>query len=331
MESNNIELITRMVIQAINQNEKKGDGFMVPIGVSARHIHLTQEHVEALFGPGYQLTKKKALMGGQFASNEKVTIVGLKLRAIENVRVLGPVRKNTQVEISATDAISLGVKAPIRESGNIAGSAPIAIIGPKGAVYLNEGCIVAKRHIHMAPKDAMAAGVHDGDIVSVKADNERGTIFNNVQIRVDDSFTLEMHIDTDEANAKYFHNNVVKASAHYFVDDDSYTKSVPLKNIAWSVGGKKYPNCGKTGGGKKYGLCTNANSINIELCDTVKDGKAGASAVTIQNAVTLTKKLMKKYNIDKAHVVRHFDVTGKACPAYWVDDKKWKKEFLDKL
>ncbi len=140
-------------------------------------------------------------MGGQFASNEKVTIVGLKLRAIENVRVLGPVRKNTQVEISATDAISLGVKAPIRESGNIAGSAPIAIIGPKGAVYLNEGCIVAKRHIHMAPKDVMAAGVHDGDIVSVKADNERGTIFNNVQIRVDDSFTLEMHIDTDEANA----------------------------------------------------------------------------------------------------------------------------------
>ena len=201
MESKNIELITKMVIDAFNQSEDKGNGFMVPIGVSARHVHLTQEHVEALFGPGYQLTKKKDLMGGQFASNEKVTIVGLKLRAIENVRVLGPVRKNTQVEISATDAISLGVKAPIRESGNIAGSAPIAIIGPKGAVYLNEGCIVAKRHIHMAPKDAMAAGVHDGDIVSVKADNERGTIFNNVQIRVDDSFTLEMHIDTDEANA----------------------------------------------------------------------------------------------------------------------------------
>ena len=201
MESKNIELITKMVIDAINQSEDKGNGFMVPIGVSARHVHLTQEHVEALFGPGYQLTKKKDLLGGQFASNEKVTIVGLKLRAIENVRVLGPVRKNTQVEISATDAISLGVKAPIRESGNIAGSAPIAIIGPKGAVYLNEGCIVAKRHIHMAPKDAMAAGVHDGDIVSVKADNERGTIFNQVKIRVDDSFTLEMHIDTDEANA----------------------------------------------------------------------------------------------------------------------------------
>ena len=109
MESNNIELITRMVIQAINQNEKKGDGFMVPIGVSARHIHLTQEHVEALFGPGYQLTKKKELMGGQFASNETVTIVGLKLRAIENVRILGPVRKASQVEVSATDAIKLGM------------------------------------------------------------------------------------------------------------------------------------------------------------------------------------------------------------------------------
>ena len=169
METNNIEMITKMVIDAINKNEDKGNGFVVPIGVSARHIHLTQEHVEALFGEGYQLTKKKDLMGGQFASNETVTIVGMKV--------------------------------PVRMSGDLAGSAPIAIVGPKGAIYLKEGCIVAMRHIHMAPKDAQAAGVHDGDIVSVKADNERGTIFNQVKIRVDDSFTLEMHIDTDEANA----------------------------------------------------------------------------------------------------------------------------------
>ena len=174
---------------------------MVPIGVSARHVHLTQEHVEALFGPGYQLTKKKDLMGGQFASNETVTIVGLKLRAIEKVRVLGPVRSATQVEVSATDAIKLGMNVPVRMSGDIAGSAPIAIVGPKGAIYLKEGCIVAMRHIHMSPADAQAAGVKNGDIVSVKADNERGTIFNQVAIRVDDSFTLEMHIDTDEANA----------------------------------------------------------------------------------------------------------------------------------
>ena len=201
MENNNVELIARLVMEAIDKKESTSNGFMVPIGVSARHIHLTQEHVEVLFGEGYQLTKRKELMGGQFAANEQVTIVGLKLRAIENVRVLGPVRSKSQVEISATDAIKLGVRAPIRLSGDIEGSAPIAVVGPKGVIYLDEGCIIAKRHIHMAPKDAIAAGVRNGDILSVKADNERGTVFNHVQIRVDESFTLEMHIDTDEANA----------------------------------------------------------------------------------------------------------------------------------
>ena len=140
-------------------------------------------------------------MGGQFAAEECVTIVGLKLRAIENVRVLGPCRKQSQVEVSATDALRLGVKAPIRESGKLAGIAPIAIVGPCGAVYLKEGCIIAMRHIHMSPKDAEAAGVKDGDIVSVRADNERATVFDKVLIRVNDTFTLEMHVDTDEANA----------------------------------------------------------------------------------------------------------------------------------
>ena len=201
MTSSQIELVARMVMEAMNQGKDTDQGYMVPVGVSARHVHLTQEHVEVLFGEGYHLTKKKELMGGQFASNELVTIVGLKLRAIENVRILGPVRKKSQVEISSTDAVKLGVKAPIRESGNIAGSAPVALVGPKGALYLKEGCIVAKRHIHMSPKDAAASGLHDWDVVSVKADNERGTVFNHVQIRVDESFTLEMHIDTDEANA----------------------------------------------------------------------------------------------------------------------------------
>ena len=104
--------------------------------------------------------------------------MGLKLRAIENVRILGPVRKASQVEVSATDALKLGIKAPVRESGDIAGSAPIALVGPKGALYLKEGCIIAMRHIHMSPQDAMAAGVNNGDVVSVKADNERGTVFN---------------------------------------------------------------------------------------------------------------------------------------------------------
>ena len=203
LDTNNVELITKMVIQALNQQEakKSQQGFLVPVGVSARHVHLTQEHVEILFGEGYHLTKKKELMGGQFASNEQVTLVGLKLRAIENVRILGPTRKSSQVEISATDARSLGIAAPVRESGNVAGSAPIALVGPKGVLYLQEGCIVAQRHIHMSPADAAASGYKDGDYVSVKVENERGTTFNQVKIRVDESFTLEMHIDTDEANA----------------------------------------------------------------------------------------------------------------------------------
>ena len=200
MEVREIELITQAVLNAMGSTYQD-TGFMVPVGISNRHIHLTQEAVELLFGKGHELTKKKELMGGQFACEECVTIVGLKLRAIENVRVLGPVRKANQVEISVTDARKLGITVPVRESGDTAGSAPIAIVGPKGALYLKEGCIVAARHIHMSPEDARVAGVKDGDYVSVKVDNDRGTIFNKVKIRVDDSFTLEMHIDTDEANA----------------------------------------------------------------------------------------------------------------------------------
>ncbi len=206
MDNKEIELITRMVLSQLNDNKIKNQsqGYAVPVGISARHLHLSKEHLEILFGKGYELTKKKELMGGQYACNEMVTIVGIKLRAIENVRVLGPVRKNTQVEISATDAIKLGIKAPIRQSGDIKGSSPIVIVGPNGAISLTEGCIVAQRHIHMSPKDATEAGVNDGQEVSIKIENERGTIFNHVLIRVDNSFTLEAHIDTDEANAGGF-------------------------------------------------------------------------------------------------------------------------------
>lgn len=197
----NVEAITRMVLEAMEAGKTEKPRIKVPIGISARHIHLTQEDVEKLFGEGYQLTKRSELMGGQFASNEQCTIVGLKLRAIENVRILGPVRSKSQVEISATDARTLGVKAPTRQSGDIAGSAPIALVGPKGAIYLKEGCIVAARHIHMPPADAEAAGFKDGDMVSVRMGDERGALLEQVKIRVDESFTLEMHIDTDEANA----------------------------------------------------------------------------------------------------------------------------------
>lgn len=196
-----VERITRMVLQAIENTQESKGRMTVPVGVSARHIHLTKEDVEILFGKGYELTKKKELMGGQFAANEQCTIVGLKLRAIENVRILGPVRSKSQVEISATDARTLGVNAPLRQSGDVAGSAPVALVGPKGVVYLKEGCIVAARHIHMTPTEAAAASLKDGDYVSVRMGNERGAVLDNVKIRVDESFSLEMHIDTDEANA----------------------------------------------------------------------------------------------------------------------------------
>lgn len=180
----------------------------VKVGVSARHVHLNREDMDTLFGKGSELTPQKDLMGGQFAAKETVTIIGLKLRAIENVRVLGPLRKQTQVEVSATDCIRLGVNAPVRLSGDLAGSAPIIIIGPKGAVSLKEGCIVALRHIHMSPAEAAAYGVKDKQVVRVQMGGERGGYLDNVPVRVDPSFTTEMHIDTDEANALGIHNGM---------------------------------------------------------------------------------------------------------------------------
>lgn len=173
----------------------------VPIGVSARHLHLSKEHLEILFGEGATLHPKKELMGGQYAAEERVTLVGTNLRVIENVRVLGPIRKETQVELAKTDAVKLGIAPPIRESGNIKGSAPITLVGPKGAVHLSEGCILAKRHIHMNAEDAKAFGLYNNQVISVRIGEEREGVLNHVQIRVDPSFTLEMHIDTDEANA----------------------------------------------------------------------------------------------------------------------------------
>lgn len=195
-----IETIVRLVTEQLKDVDVYNPDHKVPVGISARHVHLCRKDIDTLFGPGYQLNKKKELMGGQYASQECVTLVGTKLRAIENVRILGPERKESQVEVSATDAIRLGIKAPVRLSGDLKGSAPIALVGPKGVVYLEEGCIVAKRHIHMAPADAERFGVSDKQVVKVRFESGRGGILEDVQIRVDKTFTLEMHIDTDEAN-----------------------------------------------------------------------------------------------------------------------------------
>ena len=172
------------------------------VETSARHVHLTQEHLEILFGEGYELTKKKDLsQPGQFACQERVTIVGSK-KELAGVSILGPVRKATQVELSLTDARSIGVTAPVRESGDIAGSGACKIIGPKGEIEISEGVIAAKRHIHATPEDAKALGVENGQIVSVKLDTDgRSLIFGDVVFRVSDSYALAMHIDTDESNA----------------------------------------------------------------------------------------------------------------------------------
>jgi putative phosphotransacetylase len=174
---------------------------LIPIAVSARHCHLSPSDVETLFGKGYQLTKFKDLsQPGQFAANETVTIVGPR-GSIHNVRVLGPSRELTQVEVSRTDAIHLGINPPLRESGNIAGSSPITIVGPAGSIYLKEGAILALAHIHMHPTDAEAFGVKNGEFVRVTIENDRAVSFEKVLIRVSPNYRLEMHIDTDEANA----------------------------------------------------------------------------------------------------------------------------------
>lgn len=174
----------------------------VLVETSARHVHVTKEALEILFGEGYELTKKKDLsQPGQFASNERVAVVGPK-NQFPAVSILGPVRNVNQVEISASDARTIGVSAPVRESGDIAGSGACKLVGPKGEIEISEGVIVAKRHIHMTPADAEAFGVEDKQIVSVKVDSdERSLIFGDVVVRVSEKFALAMHIDTDEANA----------------------------------------------------------------------------------------------------------------------------------
>lgn len=174
--------------------------FMVE--TSARHVHVTQEDLEILFGKGASLTKKKDLsQPGQYACEERVEVVGPK-KSLTNVSILGPVRPATQIELSATDARSIGISAPIRESGDVAGSAGCKLVGPCGEVEVKEGVIVAKRHIHLTPADAEELGVSDKEVVWVKLDTDgRKAVLGDVVCRVSDKFARAMHIDTDEANA----------------------------------------------------------------------------------------------------------------------------------
>lgn len=215
MNEKTIEQIVQQVVAKLNNNssELTPEG-PIPIGVSARHIHLQKEHVDILFGKGYELTKKQNLsQPGQFAANETLMIAGPK-GSINRVRILGPVRPASQVEVSLTDAFALGVKPPLRESGDIKGSSQITLIGPKGTVHLQEGLIIAQAHIHMNPEEAKTLQVSDGMYVSVSVQTERPMTFPQVKIRVSDRYKLEMHIDTDEANAAFISTGTTGKIVH---------------------------------------------------------------------------------------------------------------------
>jgi len=202
-----VKMVTNQVLDSLNtktdsRQDYDSNKYNIPIGISVRHLHITQADLEKLYGSGYKLSKKKDLtQPGEFASNEVVTLVGPRLKSIENVRILGPVRDHTQVEVSQTDAITLGIKPPVRRSGNIKGSESLTLIGPEGAITLDEGVIRANRHIHLPPAEADKMDVKDDEIVSVEIPGTKSVVLRNVQVRVKEGWVLQMHLDTDDANA----------------------------------------------------------------------------------------------------------------------------------
>lgn len=176
----------------------------IPVGVSARHIHVSREDLDVLYGKGYELTVMKDLsQPGQYAAKENVELVTEK--GTMKVRILGPVRKQTQIELALTDSVKLGVTPPVRDSGDLKESPGLIIRGPQGEVKIDEGVIAACRHIHMTPAEAEVFCLNDKDIVKVRCGGDRGLIFDNVLVRVNDNYSLEMHIDTDEGNAAMLH------------------------------------------------------------------------------------------------------------------------------
>ncbi|MBI6871514.1 phosphate propanoyltransferase [Clostridium aciditolerans] len=201
----NYEAVLKLLLEAVKNKEvntaASGNPNEIPVGISNRHIHLSEKDLEALFGKGYQLEKLKDLsQPGQYACKEVVTICGPK-GAIEKVRILGPVRSKTQVEVLTGDCIKLGAATHVRLSGDLNGTPSLTLVGPKGSVQIEEGLVVAQRHIHMTPEDAKNLGVHDGEVVSIKFDNLRGGIYSNVAVRANDASKLECHLDIEEANA----------------------------------------------------------------------------------------------------------------------------------
>jgi putative phosphotransacetylase len=197
-----VRQIVARVLREVAPGTARTDGTAIPVGVSVRHIHIRQEDLEILYGRGHHLKKMRDLyQPGEYAAEEVVALVGPKMRSIQNVRILGPTRNVTQVELSRTDGILLGLELPIRQSGDIKGSAPIVIVGPQGSLHLPEGAIRANRHIHLSPQEAERLKVKNGELIKVKCSGEMSVIFENVMIRAKEGLKLEMHIDTDDANA----------------------------------------------------------------------------------------------------------------------------------
>ncbi len=211
-----IDIITEQVVQRMSgaaastpapshpspTRRGSASGLRIPVGVSNRHLHVCREHLDVLYGKGYELQKRNPLkQPGEFAAQETVTLVGPR-HAIERVRILGPIRKRTQVEISQTDAFALGIRAPVRTSGDIDGTPGVTIVGPRGTVVLEEGVIRANRHIHIVEEDAQRLGLTNKQIVAVKTiDADKQTVFHDVMVRVLKKGFLEIHIDTDDGNA----------------------------------------------------------------------------------------------------------------------------------
>ncbi|MDF3000760.1 MAG: Propanediol utilization protein [Bacillota bacterium] len=200
MESGD-KLIVSYIVQQLKDYIDGKEEACIPAGISSRHIHLCKNDLHVLFGTGYELQMLKPLsQPGQFAAKETVCIAGPK-GSFEKVRVLGPVRSKSQVEISQTDGFSLGISAPVRESGNLEGAADICVAGPKGSLVIKESVIIAKRHIHMTPEDALRFGVENGQLVTVRTPGEKGLDLRGTVVRVHPAYSLEFHADTDEGNA----------------------------------------------------------------------------------------------------------------------------------
>jgi putative phosphotransacetylase len=205
------EVVNKIVVEKVDSmtGQVKQSYDMIQVNASNRHVHLSRKDADILFGEGYEFKVMKDLsQPGQFACSETVTIVGPK-GAITRVRILGPVRSSTQVEILASDQYTLGVKAPVRQSGKLDGSAPCTIVGPKGSVYIDEGVIIAQRHIHLDPDTAEKMGLKDGDTVSVDVKSERPITFRDVLVRVNKAYAPDMHIDIDEANSCLIKNGTL--------------------------------------------------------------------------------------------------------------------------